>query len=239
MKKILFILAIGIATLISCSEDDSTTVINTTTSINEYGVLLKKAITTLDDGNALITGFTYDENKLMSIVGSDGTSEIFTYTDELLTRLVKVDNGGTYTDNLEYDSSNRLVKITDVNGNIKYEYVYNSDETITQTDANGSVIIYTLTDGNLFSEELIDTGAGTSSIFSYKYLDMSNPLKNIHKVDVFALCGYISPWATGSFSVDDLYREVIFTTINNADYPVSSTTITIDELTIVIEYFYE
>lgn len=253
-KIILFTLAIGIATLTSCTEDDSTTVI---TPVNDLGMLVKKDIITYTDGSTDTANYTYDGNKLMrvEIVGDFGNGpeteiEEFTYTGELLTRIDEeyFDSMGNPVSNytiLEYDSSNRLItetryysSNTDVN-----TYVHNTDGTVTFNEDGGEIYI-PYVNGNLITEN----NTNGDSDYTSTYDDKNGAFKNIHQREVFELLGHyafnnnlMSFTNTGGLTYPN--NETYSYTYNSADYPIASTNVyypgTANEEFSSKEYFYE
>jgi len=254
MKKILFTLAIGIATLTSCTEDDSIT----TPPSDEVGVLLKKIIDTFDDGSTAETIFTYNGNKLIKTEevadfgnGLETYIDEYTYTGELLTR---IDHSGSdsmgnpdseYTI-LEYDASNRLItetyyyaSNTDVN-----TYVHNVDGTITFNESGGMIYVYTFVNGNIIQED----NTNGDSDYTSTYDNKNGYLKNIHQSEVFALLGdlvfqnnLLTYSNTGGLFFND--NEANTYVYNSGDYPVTSTTVSnpgeVNEEVSNAEFFYE
>ena len=244
MKKLLFTLAIGLVTLTSCESDlvSAPPSDSVDGGVND-GVLVTKII----DDTGIETDYTYNGNKLTKQEDNDGFSETYTYTGELLTKSVEVYEGITYIDNLEYDSSNRLMRVTDGDGIMKYEYTYNADGTITQTETSGGQTIYTYVNGNLISEDYV----GGEYDYSFTYDDKNNPIKNIHQSEVFELLGYYAysnNLLTQQYDGNEASYETITTTYtyNENGYPATSTevlsiyfnsTLETNE-TITSQYFY-
>ncbi len=83
MKKLIYILAIAVASF-SCSKDDAPS-----TNTNIDNILVKKITETDASGNSTTYVHNYNGNKIVSIVNQDdsGDKEVFTYTDNLVTKI--------------------------------------------------------------------------------------------------------------------------------------------------------
>jgi len=247
MKKLLFTLAIGLATLISCESDlVSAPPSDSVGGVND-GVLLKKSI-----DNNLTSNYFYDGNKLIRREDSDGGSETYTYTNDLLTKLVEVfpDPQGVLditTQTFEYNSDNKLIK--DIHdGVVAYTYVHNVDGTITETESGGSVNVYTYENGNLMTQ--INTNGDNDYVSTYDA--NNNPYKNMHQREVFELLGeyaYANNLLTSNYTGSGPSYETITTTYtyNDSSYPITSvevltryanSTVQATE-TLNTQYFYE
>lgn len=244
MKKVLFTLAIGLATLTSCESDSETTPNN-----NAVGVLLTKTIDTFDDGSTVTGTYTYDGNKLTEMSFDDGFRDEFTYTNGLLTKIEEyTDDVLDLTTVLEYDSSDRLIKETytftgqasDVN-----TFVYNADGTVTFNEDGGQIYVYSYSGGNNVSEDNTNGDGDYTSTYDSK----NGVFKNIHQREVFELLGYyasvnnlLTYTNTSGTGYDD-EDETNTYTYNASNYPATSVQTyyagTIDEETTNTEYFYE
>src|ERR1044072_7607331 len=115
MKKILSMAAIALfMSMTSCSGDDSSETTNPSTET----VLLKKIITTDEDGNAVTTNYTYDGTKLVKVTDSQGLVSNHYYEGDLP---VKV----------EYFENNVLTQrdvFTYANGNLSSMTILDLDE---------------------------------------------------------------------------------------------------------------
>jgi len=252
MKKILFTLAIALATLTSCESDLVSA--PPSDSIND-GVLLKKTIETSGDGSTLTLDYTYEGNKLISIVGSDGYSENFTYIGGLITRVDEFETGvlDSYVI-YEYDSSDRLIKstITFSSGNEQVSiFTHNTDGTVTEVIDAISEFTHTFTGGNRIGYESLTEGGGYN--YSFTYDDKNGPLKNIlgyleYSIDSgfsdsFTNNTLSSTETTGTISLEYTDNFTNTYTYNSANYPVTLTNVfnpgTASEETTSTEYFYE
>ena len=225
MKKLIFIFCAFGLTFNSCSSDDST---------DDTGdpdtVLLKSTTETYEDG-VFVTNYTYSDNKLVGISYSGGDSEVFNYTNNLLTSIKEYIDGELDTEiELEYDSNNRLVTETymyDFGPGEVNTYTYNADGTVTMLEAGVNTYIYTYdTLGNRIEEEDVNGNQD----YVYTYDTKNNPFKNIHQSEVFELMGhstyknnvltYVNTSGVSS-DISDAYTSSY--SYNNADYPTSST----------------
>jgi hypothetical protein len=259
MKKLLFTLAIGLATLTSCESDlvsappsDS---IDGVSSIGD-GVLLRKDIISNADGTVNNTSdFTYEGNKVIKIVNVSefGTeTTIYTYTDNLLTRIddEHVNPSGAISSEvnlIEYDSNNKINKETTTlsDGSVQVNtYVHNTNGTVTLNEDGGAIYIYTYSNGNIVSENHTNGDNDYVSVFD----DQNGFFKNVHQRDVFELIGnytfknnLLSYTNTGGATYPD--NETYTYTYNSEGYPVTSIGVyapgTVGAETTTTEYFYE
>ncbi|NQY29116.1 MAG: hypothetical protein HRT69_06550 [Flavobacteriaceae bacterium] len=264
MKKLLFTLAIGLATLTSCESDLVSAPPSDSVGGAAYdGVLLKKDIISNADGTVNNTSeYTYDGNKIIKIVNVSefGTeTTIYAYTDNLLTRIddEHVNPSGAISSEvnlIEYDSNDRVIKET-----VTYEvgapsvdtYLYNADGTVTYTEGVGSgnegVSVFTLLSGNLVST--VSTAPWGDYNYTYTYDEKNNPFRNIHQARVFALIGNLSTpnnvLTKTQTSGSDMggNDEVNTHAYNPEGYPIASTEVyapgTVYAETTTTEYFYE
>lgn len=246
MKKIIFLLFLSGAVLTSCSDNDSSDDDGNPPSDT---VLLKTLIETFE-GEDLVINYTYSGNRLIGSSDSDGYSEVFTYTGDLLTMIEEFEDGVLdYRTELAYDANNRLITETITFGaqNVEVnQFTYNADGTITKQEAGENAYIYTYDqDGNRIAEEDIDGGQD----YTYTYDSKNGALKNIHQREVFELLGYyaynnnlLDEINTGGVAFAD---EASYTyEYNNLDYPESAVeTVTLDgigeEEVYTLQFIYE
>ena len=89
--------------MVSCSDDDS----NSTNQ--ENAVLVKKMIDTDEDGT-YTSILTYDGNKIISMVGTDGSTTEYTYTNGLLSKEETTYDSAIYEKTTyEYNSNNKFL----------------------------------------------------------------------------------------------------------------------------------
>mgnify|MGYP003113825729 CR=1 FL=1 len=231
MRKLIFILFFAGAVFTSCSDDDSS---DDGGDPPSDSVLVKSTIESYE-GEDLLTNYTYSGNKLVGSSDSDGYTEVFIYTDDLLTTIEEYQDGVLdFQTELGYDSSNRLISETFTFGASSNEvngFTYNADGTITEFEAGENTYIYTYAEnGNRIAQEDVDGGQD----YTFTYDTNNNPFKNIHQREVFELIAYYSyennlldEVNTGGTPFAD---ESSFTyTYNETNYPVSAVeTITLD-----------
>lgn len=190
MRKIFTLITLAIF-MVSCSSDDSSTV-----NPEEKILLLKKKILTDEDGNTTTYNYIYENNKIISITGTDNSSTTYTYTGNFIT-VKQVANSYVYETASEYNNENRLIVsvsiVRDIQNNIisakKELYTYNGNGTETiksytgdaesQTEYTGTTIVsypgentvkYETNDGR----QIIDT-----------YDGKNNPMKSISQTNVY------------------------------------------------------
>jgi hypothetical protein len=190
MKKILFLFsALSIVLLSSCSSDDN----NSDGGSSSTALPTKITLTTVDDGKSgtLDYTFTYDGNKLKQIALSDASKYVYTYTDNLITKVELFKSSVlTSTDVYEYLNGKLVSKITTgvANSNkYKLTFVYNANGTV---NVNESAIVqgqeikydtttlYTFANGNIISTEYIDEDGDSEKITS-TYDNKKSPFANV------------------------------------------------------------
>lgn len=194
MKKILCLFGALSLLLTSCSSND-----DSDNNTDADTVLLKKTITTDSEGDAVTSIYTYDGNKIVSIIDDSGdVNQYYTYTGNLITKLEyrfpdgSIDQVNTYT----YNAEGKLVTFVRVKPESNYghkeEYIYNADGTVTaksyggdnesQTDA-GTVITIKFVNGEV--TEIISPDASWEE-HVYTYDTKNNPMKNVIGMDKIA-----------------------------------------------------
>ena len=188
MKKLLYLFSASLLVLSSCSSDDDTTAT----------VLLKKA-SYVSTGESFTTDFTYSGNKLVSWVDSFGDKKTFTYTGDLITKIVDTDDKGNvdYTTEFTYTNGKLTSEISLETGDdykYKTKYVHNTDGTISfeefrvavatgKEEKYGDIGKYTFKNGNLVKKE--KSYYGTNSSETYEYDAKNNPFKNVVGFNLF------------------------------------------------------
>lgn len=188
MKKLLYLFSASLLVLSSCSSDDDTTAT----------VLLKKA-SYVSNGESFTTDFTYSGNKLVSWVDSFGYKKTFTYTGDLITKIVDTDDKGNvdYTTEFTYTNGKLTSEISlETGADYKYKtkYVHNTDGTISfeefrvavatgKEEKYGDIGKYTFKNGNLVKKE--KSYYGTNSSETYEYDAKNNPFKNVVGFNLF------------------------------------------------------
>jgi len=258
MKKVICIIAIGVAMLTSCSEDESVQVL----PVSQNEILLKQTI----HSSGLVMDYAYEGNKLMSIINNQGDTTTFTYTEDLLTRIDKIyndvsGNPQTLFIILEYNPNNTLSNYikyeADGVTSRRFELTYNAGYYTKDTywgDYTSQLLLYTsrmfyLQEGNVVRSLEVEEE------YVYTYDNKNAPLKNILEVDVFSILendvlfksGYsvnnIISYTHAEMVVISYYSPVTNYTYNSNDYPETSTTIheqgTANEWTETMQYIYE
>lgn len=224
MKKLLS-LAIAIILLTACSSDDNSAPSKETT------VRLKKIISTNENGEIVTSDYKYTDTKLTSVISSDGSSSIYTYTGDHNTGL---ENYEDYTLKhryiYEYNSDNKIsAKIIFVHNTFpKYaqrdSYIYNEDGTITIRSYTGDfesqtflsqTTIVTYPNANTIQYQ---SDGGTKVI--EKYDGKNHPLKNVLEAEMNSqnLLTAIDVTSTTPITyLDNTY------TYNAKNYPITST----------------
>jgi hypothetical protein len=186
MKKLLCLFSASLLVLASCSKDDDKP--DTATS-----TLVKKVVYTDIDGSVETNQFTYDGNKIVSIVSSDGSKTNYTYTGNVITKIVNTDEKGILDSTYEYTYNNGKIAtsssvVEDLDNNYKTTYTHNADGTVSfsenQINKTTSEIIvgysvgkYTFNGGNLIRNEY--TTEGEKYLDTFDFDAKNNPLKNI------------------------------------------------------------
>jgi len=179
--KLLCIVAIVSLTLASCSTDSN----------SNQSKLLKRLVEVSNDGSSTESLFTYDGNKIISSNSEAKTTE-FTYANNLITKIVEVDNATLVQNKLDYTyNNNQLVKVVS-STNYEMHFVHNANGTVayektTKDSANNEVMLFHgvlyFENGNLIKDERTfdDTAVTVKSTqkVTYQYDSKSNPLANI------------------------------------------------------------
>jgi hypothetical protein len=186
MKKLLYLFSASLLVLTSCSSDDNASSEPTAT------ILLKKT-SYVTSGESYTVDFTYSGNKIVSNVDNYGDKTTFTYTGELITKIVDTDNKGVVDQATEFTYTNG--KLTseislETGDDYKYKtkYVHNADGTISfeefrvsvatgKEEEYGYVGKYTFKNGNLVKKE--KSYYGTNSFTTYEYDANNHPFKNV------------------------------------------------------------
>lgn len=246
MKKILLFFCAATFVLNSCSSDDLPD------SVTSDGVLLKKTIATNAKGKKVTTIYTYDGNKLVSMIDDSGDVGIYyTYTADLITKITYKLPDGTIeqVDTFEYDSNKRVISYvrsepTDEIGT-KELYTYNADGSVSVKDYTGDDKSQTFFNGNakifFTNGEVSKITSDYSSNVVYTYDDKNNPDKNVLGEDKL---NFIDTSASGILhnivSEKDSDDGELFTyvfTYNSANYPEKSVETEFGVVT-TTEYFY-
>lgn len=180
MKKLFAFLVI--AAITSCSGDD-----NATETTQPDNLLLKKTVTLSPSGETSTNFYTYEGNKLVSILDNNGLGTQFTYTGNLITYTKRTDSNSETETTLEYNNNNQKTKIMNhgklIIDNTVYEqwkkqiFSYNEDGSVSVTTS----VAHQENDWTLPSTEII-TYTGNSIIYlttTITYDDKNHPMKNV------------------------------------------------------------
>jgi hypothetical protein len=170
MKKFLCLFsALSVVLLSSCSSDDN----NSDGGSSSTALPSKITVTTVEDGDTgtLDYTFTYDGNKLKQISLSDASKYVYTYTDNLITKVELYKSSVLVaTDVYAYENGKLISRITTSALNSikeKLTFVYNANGTVNVNESeiiNGQEIkydtttLYTFANDNIISTEFIDGG---------------------------------------------------------------------------------
>ncbi|WP_396171227.1 hypothetical protein [Flavobacterium sp.] len=242
MKKIIYLLSITLLILQSCSSPSSTESSNPTSS---QSILIKRIVSTQGG----IENFVYDGNKLLKILFDDGTSSVFTYTGDLITRIEIRDATNTFMGEFYTISylNNKVSQRKSYHNNIlvnNQDYTYNSDGTITiivmtYSDLNGNYQgtgiykNYLNSVGNLIKQEYSSGNSGTSTkLFTYD--TKNSPYKNI--LGYNAIIDDSINNLTNTNSIGGLNQTYNYQ-YNDLDFPISQVEIT-QYVTYNTQYYY-
>lgn len=266
MKKVFFFLsAIAIVSLTSCSGNDDESEANPNPNPST-DVLPKRIVWEQEedpDGFNYDITYTYNGNKLVQGIDTDGAIERYTYTGDLITKIEEIYDGVVeYQELFEYDSSGRLVlhKYQELLDGYQERnvFVYNTDGTVTQnlydetlTSPSTTPSVYTLFFENGEMTKIAQQGSIT---YKYAYDGKNSAFKN---VTGYAAVSYITH---GDFETEGKNQNIVsivdqtnnlnYTTntiqYNANNYPTKVTSVgifdsnfpnTTEEL--VLKYFYE
>jgi len=185
----------------------------------DESVFLKQTIDVYADGNVITTDYSYDGNRLVSIINNDPLDPAdlyFTYTGSLITKLERILEDGTVeqTETFEYNENNllsdyKLVVPDDLEGyGFRYTYDYNSGGTVTGTKYIGNATSQedlSLTETISFTDgEVTSIVTSTGSSYTYTYDAKNNPLRNVVGLSKLVFAG-----GEGESSIHNLTREVV------------------------------
>lgn len=256
MKKLLY-LVIGLCFLSSCGGSDNGVkdIIDPSSPEN----LLVKRITAINssEGYSIIEEFSYDGNKIVEVRSDYYGIKKFTYTNNLISRVVKYDKDNPdvvdYTITYSYDSSGKVETYKWEYNNFwdsnELEYTSNGDFTVSYKNSNGDV-----DSGNFYVEDGNVVKIESSEYVSDLSYDTKNtPFKNIVGASNISLLNF---WDE-PFSLSELYgnknnliqekyrnikNDIIHTNdylydYNELDYPRNVTVSNSGEELITIEYY--
>jgi len=238
MKKLLSLFAVSAVLLTSCSSSDSSS-----TPLTESDVLVTKTVEHYaNDNSTVTTNFTYNGKKIVSAVYSDGITETYTYTGELISSIKQYDDTNTLIveETFTYNGSGQLVnyllKDYDTDHGRKEVFVHNSNNTIsysvytgdndTQTNLTETGTIH-LTDGEVTQIDNTVISPNITGTRVYTYDTKNNPYKNITGVDKINFVNeeaigvshnILTDHYTSTFPTDELYTTTY--TYNSLIFPL-------------------
>mgnify|MGYP006175288911 CR=1 FL=1 len=179
MKKLFCFFSAVLLVISSCSSDDSK---------NSSSGFLKKIAGTLDDGQTYSFEYKYSGNKITKIIDSDGGYKLFTYTENLISKIETYSNNVLdHVKTYSYNSNNQLSSFIIVYPNYpnwgrKKTFTYNTNGTVTinyyNGDYNSQTNLYdtaTVTFSNNQASQIFSSGKTNN----YTYDNKNNPLKNV------------------------------------------------------------
>lgn len=215
-------------------------------------VLLKKIINTYPDGEKATVNFTYNGNKLVSIIDDSGEINVYvTYTGDLITKLEYKQPNGTVEqiDTFTYGTNGKLASFVksepiDKLGN-KEVYTYNSDGSISVVEYIGDDKIQTQSNSTStikFVNGEVSEITSSNSLENHKYTydAKNNPLKNVlgwGKISFYG--GEADGILVNIISDTNSSQSYTYTyTYNSSNYPVTSKEIDDTGYIVKAEYFY-
>jgi len=243
MKKIIALAAIALF-IISCSGDNSQTTNSSDT------VLLKKLVSTDEDGNVITYNYTYDGSKLVSVIGTDGSTATYNYTNEHITyKKYVVTEYISETFTQHYDNGKIKSEIfnyifpehpTD-NYNESKIYTYNNDGTglIHYLKQHAENIVSEFDYTIIYSDDSLVINYENGTSYTYTYDGKNSPFKNVLGANEIAENQNLMTLIANSESAQYTFEDNVYE-YNSDNYPISATIqkINIDK-TYHDQYFYE
>jgi hypothetical protein len=230
MKKII-VACLALFFAVSCSTTDSPS--------TSQDILVKRTVSTDEDGIEETLLYFYNGNKVDRIEGPNGLKVEYTYTGDLITTVrYFVGTMEFQTETFTYNSQGQMIKhlllalLQDYGA--KEEYTYNADGSINYTRAIGDLVSqtespstgkYFITNGEITKKE--SNEFGTTSVVNYTYDTKNNPFKNITGITKISFADQ----TVGGFNHNLLTEEhptfpdSNVSTVyqyNSADYPISA-----------------
>ena len=252
MKRLTALSGILLFMLASCSSDGD----GTKPNIANSDILLKKTITTFNDGSSVTANYTYQDKDLMKIVYSDGRTADYIYEGENLIKVREFHNEELYkTETFDY-SGNKITKATTAftgeetsfqflfehnNNEIEFtKYIKNSSgfyELSSTSDMKmNSINIAEITEYTLQTNTILN-------VYTFGYDVKNNPFRNISANKALVIArqqggvnnpiSFIRTGPGASRTVTTSY------TYNGDNFPVTSTATNQNGEVTTTEYFYE
>lgn len=239
MKKLLCLFAFSAVLLSSCSSSDSSS-----TPLTESDVLVTKTVEHYaNDNSTVTTNFTYNGKKIVSSVDTDGFTETYTYTGDLISSIKEYDDTNTLLveEMFTYNGSGQLVtyllKDFDTNHWRKELFVHNSNNTISYMVYKGDNVEQTnltetgtihLTNGEVAQIDFNLISPSITGARIYTYDTKNNPYKNITGVDKINFVNeeaigvshnILTDHYTSTFPTDEMYTTTY--TYNSLNFPLT------------------
>lgn len=205
MKNSYLLLSAVLLVLVSCSSDPDTATPVVTPQVH----LVQKSITTGWSGESVTSVWTYDGQKLVSIISDSGSEQHFTYNGDLIAEVETTNEFGEVTNDFyDYDSQGRITSHLDVSANWgrKQIYEYSPDGSITVTQYFGSNQEQTqvvmqgsilMQNGEVIHTKTMNVESGYGRICDYTYDTHNSPTSNIIGFD--KISGLLSTNQKGIF----------------------------------------
>lgn len=231
----------------SSSSEQTVPVISVTQA---SGVLITKIIS-INNGVTTTRNYSYVGNKATTSVISDGTNKVTTYNGDLITKIEEF--AGTTlknSDNYTYNTDLKVATYTYINfvaptSASRYDYVYNTDNTISITKYTGNATSQTvlastgkafLTNGQITKIEVYYPATATNPAYTstenYVYDSNPNAFSNVTGFNKLILQGYNAGLGGSVHNLLSATRlrgttvtstDVSTFTYNTSNYPVSET----------------
>jgi hypothetical protein len=239
MKKLLYLFAFSAVFLTSCSSSDSSS-----TPLTESDVLVTKTVEHYaNDNSSVTTNYTYNGKKIVSSVDSDGYTETYTYTGDLISSIKEYDDTNTLLveETFTYNGSGQLVTylLNDYNSDHgrKEVFVHNGNNTVsfsvykgdnsTQTDLSETGTIH-LANGEVTQIDTTVISPSFTGTRVYTYDTKNNPFKNITGADKINFVNeeaigvshnIVTDHYTSTFPTDEMYTTTY--TYNSLNFPLT------------------
>lgn len=235
LKRVLLLLILT-TILISCSDDGENP-----NGGSSSGPLLTQVVMNYPNNDTFAKLYTYkDTNKLKQIDNSDGTVELYTYTDDLITKIEYLFSNAAHRDEIyySYDSQKRLVEeihlyyfntsgtrtVFTHNGNGSVSFVTYSGDLTSQTEQiyHGSFMLGAK--GEILQKLETYTETGEQRTFSYAFDTKKSAYLNIEDGSTGFEYVLNGPNNVLSMSMEDDNGNVIYSytstfSFNNDGYP--------------------
>jgi len=240
MKKLLFTLAISLATLTSCESDlvSAPPSDASSSTSNNDGILPTKVVIVDPNGATETIEYTYNGMTLIKEVSSDGSYYDYVYVDNKLTEInLTSPQNDNILESYTYDNEGRVATVsTNIIGTGVYDYSlsYNADSSviteISTTIPGATASTTTISNGNMVGE----TGGGSANeVITYTHDTMNAPFKNINNIDILVTINsensYNYQFNANNILTENttssMFSEVITNTYTYTDFNYPRTTV--------------